>query len=116
MFGPSWPLASFDLKQIDEPRFTPERWSTDKGCAFPLNQVKIVVHSSLPQRTPEIVEFFGEMSMDCNDISSILFTMKEQDLTPEEAAIMWLKKNENIWSQWVPLDVAQKIKQALSQQ
>ena len=116
MFGPSWPLASFDLIQIDEPGFTQERWSTDKGCAFPLNQVKIVVHSSFPQLAPEVVDFFGKLSMDCDEISSILLTMKEKDLTPEEAVLMWLKENESVWSQWVPSDVAQKVKQALNQQ
>ena len=116
MFGPSWPLASFDLKQIEEPEFTQERWSTDKGCAFPLNQVKIVVHSGLPQRAPEVADFFGRLSMDCDEISSILLTMKEKDLTPEEAGLLWLKENESVWSQWVPSDVAQRVKQALSEQ
>ena len=113
MFGPSWPLASFDLQQIDEPEFTQERWSTDKGCAFPSNQVKIVVHSSLPQRVPDVVDFFGKFSIDCDEISRVLLTMKEKDLKPEEAALVWLGKNESTWTTWVPLPVAQRVKKAL---
>ncbi len=115
MFGPSWPLASFDLKQLSEPEFKQERWSTDKGCAFPLNQVKIVVHSGLPQRAPEVVDFFGKLSLDLDEISNILLTMKEKNLKPEEAALVWLKENEGIWTSWISSDVAQRVKQALRQ-
>lgn len=116
MYEPSWPMAMFDLKQVEEPEFTQERWSTDKGCAFPLTQVKKLVHIDLTQRVPEVVDFLGKISMECDEISSILFNMKENDLKPEEAGLMWLRENENVWSQWVPSDVAQRAEQVLSQQ
>jgi glycine betaine/proline transport system substrate-binding protein len=114
LFGPSWPMAKFDLKQLKEPEFTQECWNTDKGCEFPLNQVKIVVYKTLPQRAPEVAEFLGKFQLESEAISQVLLLMQEKDLTPEDAALIWLKDHEEIWSQWVTAEAAQKVKQMLS--
>lgn len=113
LFGPSWPLAKFDLIQLQEPEFTPECWNTDKGCEFPLNQVKIVVHNSLSQQVPAVVDFLGKLQLQSDEISRVLLQMKEQDLTPQAAAIAWLKENESTWTPWVSAEAAQKIKRSL---
>ena len=113
MYTPAWPMAQFDLVQLDEPEFTQECWRANKGCAYPLSQIKKVVHSDLLQRASEVVEFLAKLRMDSDEISRTLLTMKEKDLKPEEFALIWLKENENIWSSWVSGDVAQKVKQAL---
>lgn len=115
LFGPSWPLAKFDLIQLQEPEFTQECWSADKGCEFPLNQVKIVVHNSLPQQAPAVADFLGKLQLQSDEISRVLLQMKEQDLTPKEAAIAWLKESESTWKSWVSAEIAQKITQSLKQ-
>jgi glycine betaine/proline transport system substrate-binding protein len=114
MYDPTWPMARFDLRRLDEPKFTQERWRVDKGCAYPLSQIKKFVHINLPQRAPKVVEFLGKLRLDSDKISRILLTMKERGLKPEEAALIWLRENESIWMNWVTSDVAQKVKQALS--
>jgi glycine betaine/proline transport system substrate-binding protein len=114
MYEPSWPMAKFHLKQLEEPEFTQERWKKDKGCAFPPTQVKKLVYIDLPNRAPEVVDFIRRFRLDRNEISRILVAMKENEHKPEEAALVWLKENEDIWSTWVPSDVAQRVKQALS--
>lgn len=113
IFEPTWPIAAFDLQQLEEPEFTQECWDTHKGCAFPPSQVKIVAHSDLPQHAPEVAEFLAKYSLDSDQISRILLTMKENNLTPQEAAQLWLKENEQVWSQWLPNDVAQRVKEQL---
>ncbi len=114
MYEPSWPMAKYDLLQIVEPEFTREVWRTNKKCAFSPSQVKKLAHIDLPKRVPEVVEFLRKVKMDRDEISRILVTMKEKNLKPETAALEWLKKNKGVWSNWVPSDVAQKVKQALS--
>jgi glycine betaine/proline transport system substrate-binding protein len=114
MYDPTWPMARFDLRRLDEPKFTQERWRVDKGCAYPLSQIKKFVHINLPQRAPKVAEFLRKLRLDSDKISRILLTMKERDLKPEEAALIWLRENENIWMNWVTNDVAQKVKQALN--
>ncbi|MCP4349459.1 MAG: ABC transporter substrate-binding protein [Desulfobacterales bacterium] len=115
MYGPSWPMAKFDLIQLKEPGFTQQCWSTDKKCAFPPNQVKKFVHIDLPRRAPEVAEFLGNFKMDRDEISRTLVTMKENNLKPESAAQAWLKKNEDVWSQWVSGNAARNVKKALKQ-
>ncbi len=115
MYEPSWPMAEFDLVQISEPEFTPECWSSNKRCAFPLTQIRIVAHSGLSQRAPEVIKFLNQFSLESDEVSRILLTMKEQELTPEEAALMWLKDNEAVWSQWAPGDVVGRVREALGQ-
>lgn len=115
MYEPTWPMAMFDLKQLEEPEFTKECWSAAKGCAYPLTQIKKWVHIDLPQRAPQVVDFLGKIRLDCDDISKVLLSMKEKNLKPEEAALVWLRENEGIWSSWVTSNVAQKVKRALEQ-
>ena len=113
MYEPSWPMASFDLVQLEEPEFNQEVWSRNKGVEFPLAQIKKWVHADLPEQAPEIAEFLGKVSMSTEVISRILQEMRESGLKPEEYAPRWLGENESIWSAWVPPDVVPKVKQAL---
>ncbi len=113
MYEPSWPMAKFDLIQLDEPEFTQQCWSTDKKCAFPPNQVKKFVHADLPRRAPEVAEFLGKFKMDRDEISHTLVTMKEKNLRPESAALAWLKKNENVWSEWLFVIATRLVKHSL---
>ncbi len=115
MWEPSWPMAKYDLIQLAEPEFTPQCWQADKKCAFPIRQVRIIAHPDLPQRAPEVVEFLGNFSMDMKELNQILMMIEEQKLTPQEAAILWLKENEAVWSLWMTDEVAQKVKKALQQ-
>ena len=115
LYEPSWPMASFDLVQIAEPEFTEEAWKVNKGVAFPLTQVKKLVYIDLPQRAPDVVEFLAKVSLSSDEISRILKTLKENGLKPEEAALVWLRENEGVWSSWVDNEVALKVKQALGQ-
>jgi len=113
MYEPSWPMAKYDLLQIEEPEFTKEVWRINKACAFPPSQVKKLAHVELLRRVPEVVEFLKKVRLDRDEVSSILVAMKDRNLKPQTAALDWLKKNESVWLNWVPGDVAKKVKQAL---
>ena len=115
MYEPSWPMALFDLVQVEEPDFTQEVWDRNKGVAFPLAQVKVLVHADLTQLAPDVVDFLGNISMTSEQISGILRTMKDQGLKPEEYAPVWLRENEGTWSGWVPSEVIAQVKQAVGE-
>ena len=113
MYEPSWPMDRFELVQIEEPEFNQEIWSRNKGTEFPLAQVKVLAHSDLPQLAPEVAEFLGKISMTSEQISGILQSMKEQTLTPEEYATVWLKENESVWSAWMSSEVSRDVLAAI---
>jgi len=114
MYNPTWPMAKFDLTQVEEPEFTKACWQKDKKCAFSLSQIKKLVNIKLPQRAPEVANFLSKLQLDSDEISRILLAVKEKDLKPEEAALDWLGKNESTWSTWIPSHVARKVKKTLN--
>lgn len=40
--------------------------------------------------------------------------MQENDVEAEEAAIWFLNEHEDLWTGWVPDDIAQKVKDSLA--
>ena len=115
MYEPSWPIARFDLVQIAEPDFSEDVWRRNKGVAFPLTQVRKLVHTDLQTQAPDVIEFLGNVSLTSEEISRVLKNMKEQNLSPEEAARAWVAENEAVWSGWVSPGVAAKVTQALAE-
>ena len=114
-YEPSWPIARFDLVQIAEPDFSEDVWRRNKGVAFPLTQVRKLVHTDLQTQAPDVIEFLGNVSLTSEEISRVLKNMKEQNLSPEEAARAWVAENEAVWSGWVSPGVAAKVTQALAE-
>lgn len=76
---------------------------------------RIAVHGRLGERAPQIVDFL--QSMTAND--EILDPIAERVTTgrfgvnPTVATLIFLKNNEDIWTQWVPAEVALKVQAAI---
>jgi hypothetical protein len=76
---------------------------------------RIVVHGRLSERAPQIVELL--QSMTAND--EILDPIAERitggrfGTNPTVATLIFLKNNEDIWTQWVPEEVTLKVKAAI---
>ena len=75
--------------------------------------VNICVHSSLPKRAPEVVEFLKKYETSQAIHNKILAYMLDTKATAEDGAIWFLKNYESVWTTWVSSDVAQKVKAAL---
>lgn len=112
-WGPTWIFGKLDLTQIEEPPYSEELWNKGYGCAFPAVDVNIVVHKDLPGRAPEVVEFLKKYSIKSDTISEILAYMRDNNVSADEAALWFLKEKEDIWTKWVPEDIAEKVKQKL---
>jgi glycine betaine/proline transport system substrate-binding protein len=39
--------------------------------------------------------------------------MQENDATPDDAAVWFLQEHEDVWTNWVPTDVAERVKESL---
>jgi len=75
----------------------------------------IVTNIGLRQRAPEIVAFLGNYEHTYEQINAALLYMKDNDTKAPEAAIWFLKTSEDVWTEWVPADVAAKVKAALAE-
>lgn len=112
-WGPTWIFGKLDLIQIEEPPYSEELWNDGYGCEFPAVDVNIVVHKDLPAQAPEVVEFLKKFEMKSDVISETLAYMTDEGVEADQAAIWFLKEKTDIWTQWVPNDVAEKVKQKL---
>ncbi|MFQ5859942.1 MAG: glycine betaine ABC transporter substrate-binding protein [Dehalococcoidia bacterium] len=93
-----------------------EPYESEVACAEQEYDVHTGVNSSLVERAPEVVDFLGNMFIGALALGDLATWKTENDKEWDEAAIYWLKNNEDTWTQWVPSDVADKVKRALEKE
>ncbi|MFZ3579687.1 ABC transporter substrate-binding protein [Virgibacillus sp. DJP39] len=115
-WSPTAVTAKFDLTLLEEPEFDQETWEKTKGTEFPPNDVVVAVHKDIPEAAPEVVKFLNnyETSSALTEDALMYMTSKE-DISAEEAAIWWMNEHEDVWTKWVPEDVAKKVKDSINE-
>ncbi len=112
-WAPTWPLGKFELTTIEEPPFDQQVWDKNKGCAYPSVKVNIAVHKALPKKAPEVVAFLKKYETTQVMANKFLAYMEDDDADVQAAALWFLKNYQDLWSGWVPPDVAKKVEAAL---
>ena len=113
MWGIGDPAVLHDLVRLEEPPYSDECWETDMACAFQDTTFLIGVHSSLPERAPDVLGFLGGWDFTIEDYRDVLNWMRaNENPTYEDAAINWLKENSDAWSSWIPAAAAAASAQA----
>ncbi len=112
-WAPSLVLGKYDMTLLEEPPFDQEVWDRDRGCAYMSVRCTIVVHPSMQEKAPEVVDFLSNYSIHTSDINKILAYMQNSGTDASSAAVYFLKEYESLWTKWVPADVASKVKEAL---
>jgi glycine betaine/proline transport system substrate-binding protein len=115
MWGPTKPTATLDLYRLEEPEWTEECWNGDQGCAYPASEVRIAVNTTLLSDAPDVVEFLRawDFAADVQVLSEIW--MSENNASTDEAAIWYLMTYPEVWSAFVPDDVAAAVQDALAE-
>ena len=114
IWGPTKPTATLDLYRLEEPEWTQECWDSGKACAYPASAVRIAVASELVDRAPDVVEFLRAWDFKANEQVGTDIWMSDNDETPEAAAIYYLRTYRDVWTAFVPDDVAAKVDAALA--
>lgn len=112
-WSPTWVTAKYDLTLLEEPDFDQEVWDEDKGTSFPPNDVVVAVHKDLPNQAPEVVEFLENYETSNKLTEEALNYMEDNEASAEEAAKWWMEEFEDIWVDWLPEDIADKVKKSL---
>jgi glycine betaine/proline transport system substrate-binding protein len=99
---------------LEEPAYDKAIWDSTGACAYPAVHVNIVVNSGFPERAPEIAQMLRLYATTTEENNKALAYMQENKASTEDAAIWFLKNFESSWAQWVPADIAKKVKDALS--
>lgn len=112
-WAPTSITAKYDLVLLEEPDYDPEIWNENSGTKFPPNDVVVAVQKDLPDQAPEVTDFLKNYETSSELTEAALLYMEENDVDNEEAAIWWMKEYEDVWSEWVSEEVAEKVRDAL---
>lgn len=127
-WSPTWVMGKIgdQVVQLEEPAYDEAAWeelsalpqedvtSDTKATAWPLTKVSIAVNTEFQEEAPEVIEFLGKYNFVADTVSKALAYMQDNSATADEAAINWLQENEETWVEWVPEDVAERVKTALA--
>lgn len=116
-YAPTGMSAQFDLTMLEEDPYDEEIYNETRLTERPPQEVLIVVNSDFDEVRPDIIEFLGkyETSSDMTE-EGVRYMLEHDpsDVSAPNTATWWLSENEEIWTEWVPEEVAEKVKEALS--
>lgn len=84
-----------------------------KGSEYEPALVNILVHSSMIERAPDVVEILKKYSTTVDENNEFLAQMDENNWSTEETAIWFLENHQEVWTKWVSSDIEAKVKSAL---
>lgn len=114
---PTWVSGKYDLILLeDEPYEEGEKF--DSGMtAFPANTVTIVVHPSIKEDHPEVVDMLSRYKTSSALTAEGLAYMNDNEASEREAAIWFLKEHDDMLAEWVTdADRLEKIREALTEE
>ena len=76
---------------------------------------RIVVHGRLTERAPQIVDLLQSITTNDEvfDAASARITGGRLGINPNVASLIVLKNNEDLWTEWIPSEVVDKVKAAI---
>lgn len=110
---PTWVLGKFDMTLLEEEPYDEEKWENGYGSGFPPMPVTVAVYKDMVDEAPEVVEFLSNYKTSSQLTSDALAFMQDNDVGTYEAAMWFFEEHEDLWTTWVPEDIAEKVKAAL---
>lgn len=113
-WAPTWVLGLYDMTPLEEPAYDKAVFESTAKCAYPEVAVKIFANAGLTKKAPEVVEYLKKYETTQAMANKFLAFMQEKEASTDQAAEWFLKEYEDVWTGWVPADVAARVKKALN--
>lgn len=118
-------LGKYDMVKLDySVPFDEAAWTscnTVPDCAdpqpnaWPVDSVETLVTTGFAERAdPAVMDYFKARSWSNATVNQLLAWMTDNQATGEEGARHFLKTNEDIWTEWVTPEAAEKIKASVN--
>lgn len=105
---PSWLMGVYDMVKLEEPACSAD---TGRACASPLIDVHTIASARFVEEADLVEDFFRNFRTTSAQVSGMLAILQEQEgATRDDAAMNFLKENEETWNKWVTADAAEKIR------
>lgn len=112
-YEPTWIAGKLDLVRLTDAPYDPATYESG-ASDFPEQSLKIVSSKYFKERHPDLVDFFSKYRTGKNLVNDALAYMDENNSSHEEAAIWFLKNNEDLLDDWLTPEQSQKVKDFIS--
>lgn len=121
-WGPTALLGKYDAVQLEMPEADQAVYAcnTDPDCdkpagktAYPSSPAIVGAAAWVEEEAPQVADYFGKVGLTNDQISALLVYGDENNAGAEETARHFLATNEDVWTEWVPAEVAEKVKASL---
>ncbi len=120
-WSPTPLVGSMDLVKLELPAYdeaahlcnTSTTCADPKPSAYPDAPVVTALNTDFSKQAPKLAEFFNKVSIPNENINKLLGWFEEEGAEPDQAAQQFLKTNADVWTTWVPADVAERVKASL---
>ena len=121
-WGPTAILGKYPAVQLEIGEAKPEVYAcnTDPDCdepagvtAYPSSPAVVGAAAWIQEEAPVVAEYFTKVGLTNAQISELLVYGDENQADAEETAENFLKTKQDVWTQWVPAEVAEKVLAAI---
>lgn len=110
---PTWIMGKYDMTLLEDTPFDETLWNDGYRCEFAPSDITVGVHKDMETKAPEVVEFLSHYKTSSALTNVALAYMQENDATTDVAAQWFLKTHTDLWTPWVPSEIAEKVNAAL---
>ena len=111
---PTWVMGIYDLVLLDDEPYSAEAFEQGLG-AFPSVRVNVVVRPGFSDEYPDIASFLTQYQTTSDLTSEALGYMQDNGVEADEAALWFLDTYRDMWTPWLPADVAERVLDALDE-
>lgn len=114
-------VGAMDLVKLELPEYDAKAHEclTSPTCkdpqpsAYPENPVFTALNADFMKAAPELTKFFSSMSVPLPVMDATLAHMDESGDDADQVAEWFLENHADVWTAWVPEDVANRVKSSL---
>ncbi|MGI6225507.1 MAG: ABC transporter substrate-binding protein [Peptococcales bacterium] len=107
---PTWVMGLYDMTLLEDEKYNDELWENGYRCEFPPVPVTVAVNKDVLNDAPDVVEFLKNYQTSSALTSEALAYMQENGTDAKETAQWFIKNYEDLWTKWVPQEIADKVK------
>lgn len=114
-------VGALDLVELELPEYDEQKHKclTDVDCqnpepsAYPNNPVFVALNKKFSEEAPQLKAFFDKNAVPLDVINATLAEMEDSGDDSMDVAKWFLAEYPEVWTQWVPEDVAERVKKSL---
>lgn len=121
-WSPASIMGQVDAVKVEMPEYDRETYecNTNADCDdigktdWPSSRVVVGAAAWVPEEAPAVAEYLGKAGLPGAKISELAAYGEANGTTSRETAEYFLLEQQDVWSDWVPADVAERVIESLS--